>query len=71
MEKQLSLLFHMITVQTTRPGVSTAAAHNEIFTNKEKQRNLALSLFVLRILTDNSDASFSFNDFAFLANRLN
>ena len=30
-----------------------------------------LSLFVLRILTDNSDASFSLDDFAFLANRLN
>ena len=30
-----------------------------------------LSLFVLWILTDNSDASFSFDDFAFLANRFN
>ncbi len=29
----------------------------------------ALSLFVLRILTDNPDASFSLNDFAFFANR--
>ena len=30
---------------------------------------LALALFVLRVLTDYSDASFSFDDFAFLANR--
>ena len=28
-----------------------------------------MTLFVLRILTDNTDTSFSLDDFAFLANR--
>ena len=41
---------------------STAAAHNE---SAKRQEQLALSLLVFRILTDNSDASFSLDDFAF------
>ena len=31
--------------------------------------SLALSLLVFRVFTDNSDPTFSFNDFAFFANR--
>ena len=30
--------------------------------------HLTLSLFVFRVLTDNSDTTFSFNDFALIAN---
>ena len=30
--------------------------------------HLTLSLFVLRVLTDYSDTTFSFNDFALIAN---
>ena len=33
--------------------------------------SLTLSLFMLRVFTDNSDATLSFNDFAFVANRFN
>ena len=32
---------------------------------------LTLSLFVLRVFTDNSDAALSFNDFAFFTNWFN
>ena len=35
------------------------------------RKGLTLALFVLRILTDDHDASFSFDDFAFFANRFN
>jgi len=35
------------------------------------QKQLTLLLFVLRILTDYSDASFSFDNFAFFANWFN
>ena len=39
-----------------------------IFQTKWK---LTLSLFVLRVFTDDSDASLSFDNFALLANRFN
>ena len=45
-----------------------AAAHNE---SAKRQEQLALSLLVLWILTDNSDASFSLDNFALFANRFN
>ena len=37
----------------------------------DMQKELALTLFVFWIFTNNHDASFSFNDFAFFANRFN
>ena len=48
--------------------LSLTAAHNEFLLNR---RELALSLFMLRVLTDNSDASLSLDNFAFFANRFN
>ena len=49
----------------------TAAAHNNFVRDITNLQELTLSLFVFWILTDNSDASFSFNDLAFFANRFN
>ena len=37
----------------------------------EKDRGLTLSLLMLRILTDNPDASFSLDNLALLTNRFN
>ena len=50
----------------------TAAALNfEALASKQSDLidGLALSLFVLRIFTDNSDTAFSLNNLALLANR--
>jgi hypothetical protein len=59
----------MITVLTTVPGVSLQPHIKNL--SQTVQAKSALSLFVLRILTDDPDASFSLDDFAFLANRFN
>jgi len=42
----------------------------QIFDKNHSLRKLSLALFVLRILANYSDTTFSFDDFAFLANRL-
>jgi hypothetical protein len=49
------------------------AAHNEFVSHmlRQSKKELALTLFVLWIFTNNHDASFSLNDFAFFANRFN
>jgi hypothetical protein len=49
---------------------SLKCAYYPIGTNMTRTKS-TLSLFVFRILTDNSDASFSLDDFAFFANRFN
>jgi len=53
--------------------INSAAHNNRTRTHIPDQmtikRWLSLSLFVLRILTDYSDASFSLDDFALFANR--
>ena len=73
--EQLSVAVIMITVITTLPGVH--CSRTELVCNSlwycydQNSRQLTLSLFVFWIFTDNSDASFSFNDFAFFANRFN
>ena len=60
---------------STPPGVSSLQPHknfNDVVIKKathRKQCQLALSLFVFRILTDHANTAFSFNDFAFFANR--
>ena len=48
--------------------MQSAANENNWF---EKELLLTLALLVLGILANYADASFSFNDFAFVANRFN
>ena len=49
------------------------AAHNEFFVAYvyDTWKGLALTLFMLWVFTNNHNVSFSFNDFAFFANRFN
>ena len=49
------------------------AAHNDFLCRicYDIRKELTLTLFMLWVFTDNSDATFSFNDFAFFANRFN
>lgn len=60
------------TVYYESAGVSflLTAAHNDQINSFKtgRQHGLTLALFVFWIFADNSDAAFSFNNFAFIAN---
>ncbi len=47
------------------------AETREVASTPHSMEQLALSLLVLRVFTDNSDASLSLNDFAFFTNWFN
>ena len=51
------------------PGSADAAAQNCI-TRINQSAELSLALLMLRVLANYSDTTFSFDDFAFLANGL-
>ena len=64
---QISFLFIMNSVISY-----TTAAHNDFVSHMLRQwKGLSLTLFMLRIFTNNHDTSFSLDDFAFFANRFN
>jgi hypothetical protein len=62
---------YKISNEQRRRAVHAAAAQNNSQTKLPIFSKLALSLFVFRVFTDYSDTTFSFDNFAFFANRFN
>ena len=58
-----------VVTQKARTGIYKHENNPKRFFFRYSMVSLALSLFVFWVLTDYSDATLSFNDFAFFANR--